>query len=63
MLFYCQQKTPHHFFFINEISKNCNLSIIFENESLKPVFNVHNNFEKKQLLYEKKYGLRIDLLE
>tara|TARA_B100001989_G_C24536907_1_gene464976 strand:+ start:108 stop:824 length:717 start_codon:yes stop_codon:yes gene_type:complete len=47
-------KTPHHFFFINEISKNCNLSIIFENESLKPVFNVHNNFEKKQVLYEKK---------
>ena len=47
-------KTSHHFFFINEISKISNLSIIFENNNYKPKFKIKHNFEKKQTIYEKK---------
>ena len=47
-------KTPHHFYFINQIAKLCNLSVIFESKILKPTFKIKHNYEKKQFLYEKK---------
>ena len=47
-------KTPHHFFFINQISKFCNLLIVFEKKVLKPNFKTNHNYEKHQVLYEKK---------
>ena len=47
-------KTIHHFFFINQISKFCNLSIIFELKPYQPKFKTNNYFEKKQNNYEKK---------
>ena len=46
-------KTSHHFYFINEISKICNLFIIFENNILRSDFNIKSVYEKKQFLYEK----------
>ena len=47
-------ETPHHFFFINEISKISNLIVIFEKKDLKPNFKTKHNYEKKQFSYEKK---------
>ncbi len=47
-------KTSHHFFFINQISKISNLTVVFENDILKPNFETSHNYEKKQISYEKK---------
>ena len=47
-------ETPHHLFFINEISKISNLIIIFEKNDLKPNFKTKHSYEKKQFSYEKK---------
>jgi methionyl-tRNA formyltransferase len=47
-------KTPHHFFFINQISKFCNLIVVFEKNILKPNFKIKHGYEKYQILYEKK---------
>jgi methionyl-tRNA formyltransferase len=47
-------KTSHHFFFINQMAKICNLFVVFEKKILKPNFKIVHNYEKKQILYEKK---------
>lgn len=47
-------KTPHHIFFINQISQISNLSIVFESNIFKPKFNIKSNYENKQTLYEKR---------
>ena len=48
-------KTSLHFFFINQISKFCNLFIVFEKNVLKPNYKINHDFERYQVLYEKKY--------
>ncbi len=45
-------KTPHHYFFINELNKISNLTVVQENNTLKPKFKTSHFFEKKQHNYE-----------
>ena len=45
-------KTPHHYFFINELDKISDLTVIQENDILKPIFATSHFFEKKQHNFE-----------
>ncbi len=47
-------RTTHHFFFINQLSKISNLSVVFEENLFKPKIKTKHNYEKKQNLFEKK---------
>ena len=47
-------RTTHHNFFINQISKICNLFLVFEKKKIKPIFETRHSYEIDQNIYEKK---------